>query len=186
MTLRVGIGPLSLIACVFAAPAQACLFPPPPVKLAGESDEDWRKRTTAALEAELQANLKLGEANDYREASTIYLGRIVSSEEISTDGSKYGRRVVVRALAALKGKLPTESKVLQTRTLTSCGFEGGGRAVWGSVGSLAIIFDGLPPYGFKNETTDSVLAKDVQHEPLVAAVRTWIAERPLYEADRPK
>ena len=169
-----------------ARPAAACVYPPPPPPLPGETEQAQQERLIAGIKEQQLAGWKLAEAQEYGEGSAVFFGRIVKSEEIPTSGSKYGRRVVVEPLYALKGSLPADRQILQTKLLTSCGFEGGGRAIWGSVGDLAVVFEGIRPIGLSNLTTDSVLAKDVQDEQLVAALRKWIADRPLYAEDQPK
>ncbi len=167
-----------------AGPGYACVNSPPPIKEPNESEADWKRRVFEQLNERRREQQKQAEAIDFDSARHIYIGRIVKSEEVSTDGSPYGRFIAVKSLSAIKGRAPTRDRVLRTRVLTSCGFEGGGRGVWGAVGNLIIIFDRVEPYGFKNERVDSVLAKDAQDARLISALENFLIAHPEYREVR--
>ena len=177
---RWGFASAILMAAFAAASAAACIYPPPSPQREGESDAEWQVRTKAEFESKQRENQKAREAESFDQAERVYLARVIKSEEIANGDFRYGRSVRVAPLAAIKGALPSEPTTLGTATMTSCGPESEGSAVWAPVAALAIIFEGVEPYGFKNLTNWSLLPKEVQDERIAAPAREYLDKNRRY------
>lgn len=168
------------VAPLAAAPTSACVFPPPPLQLPDETIEQWKARAAEEIERGRVASLKEAEVRDFDAAKRVYLARVVKSEEVSTSDLPYGRRTALKPLAAIKGVLPVGNVTLKTTVMTSCGPESDGSGVWAPVAALAIVFEGVEPYGFRNLTVSSLLIEEVQDTRIAGPARKFLEQNPQY------
>ena len=164
---------IGVVAC-WPAMGSACLYPPPPPRQADETDAQYKDRSTKALEAYITAASRKRETSYFHEADRVFFARIIQSEEIAVGGAPYARRVVVRPLQGIKGTPPRRAFSLTDRELTSCGLNGDGPATSGSVGHIAIVFDGVRNEGLSYRSRRyALLASDASDPELVKAWGAW-------------
>ncbi|QDP20223.1 hypothetical protein [Sphingomonas xanthus] len=142
---------------VLSQAADACIPPPPPIRLPDESPEAFKVRSTALLDALSDEERRSYQAALYDRSDRIFLGVVANSEAIDAAGTP-GHRVTVRPIASLKGGHPTEPLVLADRYLTSCGKAGGGSATSARTGDYVLVLEGdlfrQGPQGFGFQLND--------------------------------
>jgi len=153
---------ISMFAAAMTASAgNACIGPPPPIELPGESAKAHESRRAAVFSAIADEDRRRFQTTLFDKAVSVTLGLVLRSRPAETrDG--VGREVEVRPVAALKGAEASGPIVLANRYLTSCGWAGGGSATASAVGEYVIVFEGnlfadslAEPYGIHiNEARD--------------------------------
>jgi hypothetical protein len=169
----------SLIVALFLAavpnPALACVLPPPPLPLPGESPDAYRIRSKAVLESE-ERDLQLNfQAKLMDSAKRVSIGVII--DRGPSPAFSLGRRISARPLKVIKGTPSTEPVVLEDRSMTDCGPIGGGSAPSaGAIGDYVIVFegpalsDGEPSSGMLvSEARDPRLLDALAHFPIATA-----------------
>lgn len=167
---------LMVVVFTFAATpegALACSPAPPFVQLPGESKEAYKARSDAGSWATEFENDRRMQEDFLSHASRITIGLIENVEPLQLPAAGVeGHKVVVRVKKTLKGDSAPELIRLADRSVTSCGFYGGGTATQGSVGDYVVVFQGLDssqgatdPYGLR--------ASDVRHAKLLDAFRDY-------------
>ena len=133
-----------IFACALTAwsvPALTCIPPPPVSQLPGESAEAYKLRHKAAALAEDDEMHRQYQIALFEKATRVAIARIESTEPVKLAVGE-GRSVVVSPMKALKGDPSGDRVLLADKTLTTCGWAGGGSAPRGAPGDYIILFEG--------------------------------------------
>jgi hypothetical protein len=154
--------------------AAACLYPPPDPQEAGETDAQYSARKKLMLDRYLLENARKAETSSFDEAKSVYLARVIRSEEIVVDGSPFARHALLKPLQSIKGFLPKRRISIKDRELTSCGLGGDGPATFANVGQVVIVFDGVRNEGMHYRSRlYATLAESAQDPRLLNAWNNW-------------
>ena len=82
----------------------------------------------------------------------------------------------MQPLGSIKGDLPKQNRKLAMTGQTSCGNRGDGDAAAASIGTLVVVFEGLPKSEWRPNGMDSIRATDA---------RTFELLDPLYAYGKP-
>jgi len=153
----------ALIAC--AAPVFACETQPDISQLPGETAKDAAQRfqKTFADQGVIQKYER--ESFGLKNASVIYLATVVRLDR-GHQGVGLKTSVLptatVKPLEAIKGSLPKANRELATSGLTSCGDRGDGEATTADIGTIVIVFEGLPKSEWLPNGIDSIRATNAR------------------------
>jgi hypothetical protein len=131
--------------------AKACIPPPPPLALNGESDSAYRGRARAFQDAELDEDRRRVQVVWFDAASSVSLARITRVIELTRvldHGMSPAARAEAVRLGSFKGDAPTGVTVaMEDVVATTCGIHGGGTAPRASVGDYVVVFENVQPQG---------------------------------------
>lgn len=135
---------------VAATPALACVPPPPPLQLSGESRQAYADRSKAFVEALSNEDQRARQVRLYGAASRVSLARVINSTPLpgTLDDGQPRRRVDVQPVAAFKGPAPSGRAIrLEDAGMTTCGRYGGGSATAAKPGDYVLLFEGVDTGG---------------------------------------
>ena len=153
--------------------ALACTPPPPVVQLPGENGQAYRDRSKAAAQAEDDEMYRRIQGRNLEEASRVTIGVITSVEPLKLSEELTGQRVTVQPKKTIRGTALTTPITLADRSMTSCGWVGGGSATHGSVGEYVIVFEGLH---FAGGEDYGMRAREARHPELMKALVDFAIE----------
>ena len=134
-----------------AAPAAACIGPPPRVRLTDESEAAFLARSQAFAAAENDEDRRAFQVRLFDQASRVTLARVTASTKLPgalSDGLSPGFRVEVQPIALFKGPaLNGRPVALQDAGMSTCGRYGGGTATATAPGSYILLFEDANPQG---------------------------------------
>jgi hypothetical protein len=150
---RLAAGVLAAASLLASAGAYACQPPPspppPPRPVPGESQEDYRTRTIAALRAhdereaaELRASRLRWENRLWDDAPRIFAAEVIDGPRITKQKRTHRDMVVrLRPLAAARGLAPDRPFTLRYRMdWTTCGYDGGDHVSFAQTGDVIALF----------------------------------------------
>ena len=154
-----------------AGVADACIGPPPPIQLPGESDEAYKIRTQAVYRALGDEGRRRFQVTLYDKSNRIRLAMVEHSSAVDAMGSP-GRQVVVEPVATFKGEEQPIPVTLTDLYWTSCGMAGGGPATAAQRGEFIILFEGDL---FEGRATDryGIKMEDLREPRLLEAVNAF-------------
>jgi hypothetical protein len=153
--------------------AAACEKDPFIFQLPGESEADAHERSDRVRKDLSVVESYERESYDFKNASRIYLARVVSRTSGSFDGNvKILPSTRVHAIAALKGDLPSTERILTDQGESGmCTDVGDGEGSWTEVNKLVVVFEGLPKSEYRPRGMDSFGASSIRTVPLLDLMR---------------
>ena len=159
------------------APAIACETQPDISQLPGETPNEaaLRFQKTFADQSIIDAYEREKYGLDH--ALLIYVAKVIKADvghfSVPLD---VWPSATVQPLAAIKGVLPKMSRHLVITALTSCGLRGDGDAANAALGTIVVVFEGLPKSEWRPNGLDSIRATDA---------RTFELLDPIYPFGKP-
>jgi len=158
------LGAFAVYVGTFGTPAIACEYVTWPFQLPGETEKDARERSEQILSDQLTNTHFRREEFDLKNAKTIYIARVVSNNR--EQDVRIRPAAMIEAVEAIKGKLPTGTRSLAETEQHSCSNwgdgHGDGEGTAAPVGSLIIVFEGLPKSQDKPNGVDSLRATSIR------------------------
>lgn len=149
---------LTFTATMFAfvsSPALACELDPFLFQLPGETEADARERSEGIMAAYSVKRHLDREDHDFRNATQIYLARVISRAAGSVDLATLPS-TKVRAIKSLKGEMPSGEQTLTDEAASGmCDDVGDGIGAYGKVDDLVVVFAGLPKSPYRPRGLDS-------------------------------
>ena len=152
----------------------ACETAPDISQLPGESQKEAQQRFEETHNDQWVIRRYNREAHSFEKARVIYIARVIATNRGDGVGAKPSSRV--QPVESIRGSLPTEQRTLTEVLGHSCsdfgdGY-GDGQGSAAKVGTLVIVFEGLPKSEAKPNGIDSLNA---------TSVRTYELLDPLYK-----
>lgn len=162
-----------LVAC--AAPTFACDNYPDLPTLPGETAEANKERNDRLWESLSIIRAYEVQKAVLKEATRVYLSRVLQREELSPDAPLFA--IQVEPVHAIKGKAPAQVRRLSDVGYNSCERWGGGEATNAVVGEWVIVFEGLPKKEHNPQGVYSIFARDALIWDLVEEVEKFSLDR---------
>ncbi len=163
-------GAFTILSCSFAVtPAHACGYVTWPFQLPGETEQGARERSAQIL-SDQRTNARIAREDfDLKNSLTIYIARVLSNNR--AQGIRIRPKSIVEPVEAISGRLPSIARTLIEVESNSCsnwgdGY-GDGEGTAASVGSLVVIFEGLPKSANRPNGIDSLRATSVRRAELL-------------------
>lgn len=154
-------------------PALACEIDPFLFQLPGETESDAHERSDQMIDDHEVVSLYNRELSNFENAKTVYLARVVQRQP----GSYTSGRVTlpssrVHPIVSLKGAMPPEDRTLTGEGAGGmCTDVGDGFGAFSEVGSLVVVFEGVPKTFIRPRGLDSFQAKAIRTIPLLDELR---------------
>src|SRR5688572_1879496 len=163
---------LALITLAAAQTALACERDSGAARLPGESQAEFEERDREVFHDNSVIQRYLREQDALAKARTVYIARVVSTPSPTRPGSNIVLpAATVHPVRPIKGALPRARRTLIDLSWSGeCFDRGDGRASYGKIGSLVIVFEGLPTSTNRPNGIDSLLATDVRSSELLDAL----------------
>ena len=151
------------------SPAHACEYVTWPFQLPGETEQEARNRSAKILSDQLTKAQFEREDFDLKNAQTIYIARVLSTNR--GQGTPAGPMSLVEPVAAISGKTPTRARTLVEAREQGCsnwgdGY-GDGEGTGAPIGTLVVVFEGLPKTEKRPNGIDSLRATSVRRGELL-------------------
>ena len=159
-----------------ATPAFACEVDSGAARLPGESLEEFEQRDELTLRDRFIVRHHLREKHAFENARSVYIAEVVSRREtpLGSTGIRFPS-VTVKPVSSIKGSLPNDLRTLTDQTTGGeCTDIGDGKAAYGKVGSLVLVFEGLPRSAERPNGIDSLRATDVRTFELLQALASFV------------
>lgn len=170
LALTIGLFPSQLVACETA---------PDISQLPGETVKQAQERFAKTFSDQNVIRDYELETYSFKNATTIYIAKVVSSnrDRLKSDPERPALlATTVQPIRAIKGSLPASGRHLSVSSQTSCGDRGDGEATLASVGTLVVVFEGLPKSDWHPNGINSLIA---------TSARTFELLDPLLEFGKP-
>lgn len=160
---------LGLASSLASTSALACEIEPWLFQLPGESEQDTRDRSDSILRDQRAVRQFAREDFNLKNAQAIYIARVLANNR--GQGSSARPASTIEPISAVSGKLPTGPRTLRETKEQACsswgdGF-GDGEGTGAPVGTLVVVFEGLPKSEERPNGVDSLRATSVRHRELL-------------------
>ena len=145
-----------------SGPSWACELDPFLFQLPGETEADAHERSDRIIDDHQVVQLYKREISDFESAKSIYLARVIERSHTTK----------LHPIAALKGSLPPVDQTLTGMGAGgTCTDTGDGLGTFSAVGSLIVVFEGVPKTHERPRGIDSFPAKAIRTIPLLDQLR---------------
>lgn len=174
MYLRVAAVVAALGWGLLTAPAQACELDPFLFQLPGETEAEAQERSDKILADHAVTRQYNRERDAFEKATLIYLARVASRTSGHFDPGQDGPSTRVHPLKSLKGSLPSNDRTLIYEVQPgACTDFGDGQGTISPVGTLVVVFEGLPKNRERPRGVDSFRAASIRTIPLLDLLRGY-------------
>ncbi|HUE79507.1 MAG TPA: hypothetical protein VMN38_07740 [Sphingomicrobium sp.] len=152
-----------------SSPANGCEYTDRLFQLPEETEAEARTRSEAIFREGFVIRHWARESFDIKNASTVYIGRVVANDRGQGTGSRPSS--TVEPIEAIVGSLPSGRRKLAEALGHSCsnygdGY-GDGEGSAAKVGSLVVVFEGLPKSQERPNGIDSLRATSIRNDDLL-------------------
>jgi hypothetical protein len=171
---RHGFGLLGATILAISSPTLACETAPSISQLPGETQKETYERFEKTHSEQWVIRRYQRESSSFKMAKSVYLAKVIASSR--DQGTSVKPISKVQPIEAIKGTMPIGQRTLAEISNESCsdwgdGY-GDGQGSAAKVGTLVIVFEGLPKSEYRPNGIDSLMAE---------SVRTFELLEPLYK-----
>ena len=155
--------------------ATACEYDTWLFQLPGETEKAARARSEEISRSQLNTRRFEREAFDLKNAKIIYIARVLASNRGQVARAR--PRSVIEPVEAITGAMPAGTRALVETQEQGCsnwgdGY-GDGEGTGATVGTLVVVFEGLPKSEWRPNGMDSLQATSIRHSELLDRVSKY-------------